>query len=60
MHGVLSIHQKCRFVSKVWKFHAQWNGTSNGTFQLHRPDPSHRAFGYCSCKKDAKERYWGL
>ena len=45
-------------VSKVWKFHAQWSPW-NGTFRLHRPDPSHRAFGYRSCKKDAKERYWG-
>ena len=24
-----------------------------------RPDPSHRAFGYYSCKQDTKERYWG-
>ena len=34
---------------------AQWNGT----FRLHRPDPIHRAFGYCCCKQDTKERYWG-
>ena len=34
---------------------AQWNGT----FRLHRPDPSNRTFGHCSCKQDAKERYWG-
>ena len=33
---------------------AQWNGT----FRLLRPDPSHLAFGYCSCKQDTKERYW--
>ena len=33
---------------------ARWNGT----FRLHRSDPSHRAFGYCSCQ-DTKERYWG-
>ena len=33
----------------------QWNGT----FRLHRPEPSHHAFGYCSCKQDTKERYWG-
>ena len=32
---------------------AQWNGT----FRLHRPDPSHRASGYCPCKEDTKERY---
>ena len=31
-----------------------------GTFRLHRPDPSHRAFGYCSWKEwDTKERCWG-
>ena len=34
---------------------AQWNGT----FRLHTPDPSHRTFGYCSCKQETKERYWG-
>ena len=34
---------------------AQWNGT----VRLHTPDPSHRAFGYCSCKQDTKELYWG-
>ena len=27
---------------------AHWNGT----FRLHRPDISHRVFGYCSCKQD--------
>ena len=27
---------------------------ANGTFWLHRPDISHRAFGYCSCKKDTR------
>ena len=31
--------------------HAQWNST----FRLHRQDPSHRAFGYCSWKKVALE-----
>ena len=34
----------------------------NGTIlwlRLHRPDPSHRAFGYCSCKQHTKERYMG-
>ena len=35
---------------------SQWNGT----FRLHRPNPSHRAFGYCFCKQDTKERYWGV
>ena len=34
---------------------SQWNDT----FRLHRPDPSHRTFGYCSCKQDTKERDWG-
>ena len=34
---------------------AQWNGT----LWLHRPDPSHRTFGYCFCKQDTKQRYWG-
>ena len=29
------------------------------TFRLHRPDPSHRAFGYCSCKQDTTGWYWG-
>ena len=41
----------------VWNFGnsaSQWNGT----FRLHRPNPSHRAFGYCSFKQDTKERYW--
>ena len=52
--GALSIYQKFRFeISEISR--AQWNGT----FRLHRPDPSHRAFGYCSCKKDTKERYKG-
>ena len=52
--GALSIQQKFRFeISEIPR--AQWNGT----FRLHRPDPSHRALGYCSCKQDTKERYWG-
>ena len=34
---------------------AQWNGT----LRLHRPDPSHRVFCYCSCKQDAEERFSG-
>ena len=29
----------------------------NGTFRLHRPDPSHHAFGYFY-KQDTKKRYW--
>ena len=49
----LSIPQKLRFeISEISR--AQWSGTS----RLHRPDPSHRAFGYCSCKQDTKWRYW--
>ena len=40
--GALSIQQKFRFeISEISR--AQWNGT----FRLHRPDPSHRAF--CDC-----------
>ena len=42
----------------VWNFghsHTQWHGT----FCLHRPDPSHCAFGYCSCKQDTENWYWG-
>ena len=46
---VLSIQQKFGKCPS-----AQWNGT----FRLHGPvDPSHRASGYCPCKKDTKERY---
>ena len=49
---VLSIQQKFRFeISEIQL--AQWSCT----FRFHRPDPSHRAFGYCSCKQDTKERY---
>ena len=40
--GALSIQQKFRFeISETLS--AQWNGT----FRLHRLDPSHRAFCYC-------------
>ena len=38
--GVLSIQQKFRF--KIWEIP---RAQSNGTFRLHRPDPSPRAFG---------------
>ena len=51
----LSIQQKFRFeISEIPL--AQWNGT----FRLHRPDPSHHVLlsGYCSCKHDAEEQYW--
>ena len=30
----------------------------NFSFRLHRPDPTCRAFGYCSCKQETKDRYW--
>ena len=37
--GALSIQQKYRFeISEISR--AQWNGT----FRLHRPDPSHRVW----------------
>ena len=50
----LSIQQKFRFeIAEISR--AQWNGT----FRWHRPHPSHHAFGYCSCKQDTTERYWG-
>ena len=53
-YWALSIQQKFRFeISEILR--VQWNGT----FRLHRPDPSHRALGYCSCKQDTEERYWG-
>ena len=48
---------KFRFEIQFRKFHVP-----NGTIlwlRLHRPYPSHRAFGYCSCKQDTKERYGG-
>ena len=49
----LSIQQKFRFeMSEIPR--SQWSGI----FRLHSPYPSHRAFGYCSCKQDTKERYW--
>ena len=50
----LSIQQKFRFeIPEI--FRVQWKGI----FRFHRPDQSHRALGYCSCKQDTKERYWG-
>ena len=53
--GALSIQQKFWCEKKILEIPcAQWNGT----FWLHRSDPSHHAFGYCSCKQDAKELYW--
>ena len=52
--GALSIQQKFPFkISEIPP--AEWNGT----FWLHRPNPSHQAFGYCSCKRDTKEGLWG-
>ena len=50
---VFGYHRRFPFnISEI----SQWNDT----FRLHRPDPSHRTFGYCSCKQDTKERDWGL
>ena len=50
----LFIQQKSPFeTSEILR--AKWNGT----FRLHRPDPSRRAFPYCSCKQETKEPYWG-
>ena len=50
---MLSIQQKFQF--EIWEIScAQWNGT----FRLHRPNLSHRAFDYCSCKQDTEEQYW--
>ena len=49
-----SIQQKFRFeISEISR------AQRKGTFRLHRPDPNHPAFGYCSCKQDTKERNWG-
>ena len=31
----------------------------NTLFLLHRPDPSHRTFSFCSRKQETKDRYWG-
>ena len=56
-----SIDYVCFPINKNLRFEiseiplSQWHGT----FRLRRPDPSHIAFGYCSCKQDTKERYWG-
>ena len=52
--GALSIWQTLRF-----EISENLRDQCNGTFRSHIPDPSHRAFGYCSCKQDTKERYWG-
>ena len=49
----VSIQEKFRFeISEIPR------AQCNGTFRLHRPDTSHCASGYCSCKQDTKERYW--
>ena len=49
----LSVQLKFRF--EIWDI---LRAQRNGTFRLHRPDTSHCASGYCSCKQDTKERYW--
>ena len=41
--------------SKFRKFHMP-----NQTVHSDCTDPSHGMFGYCSCKQDTKERYWGI
>ena len=51
---VLSIQQKFQF--EILEIPcAQWKCT----FQLHRPDPSHCAFHYFTCKQYTKEQYTG-
>ena len=53
-YGCFPINKNLRFeISEIPR--SQWNGT----FRLHKLVPSHRAFGYCSCKQNTKERYWG-
>ena len=53
-YGCFPINKNLRFeISEIPR--SQWNGT----FRLHKRVPSHRAFGYCSCKQNTKERYWG-
>ena len=51
---VLSIQQK--FCFKFQKFHVP---SGSPTFCLHRPNPSHWAFGYCPCQQNTEEQYWG-
>ena len=54
------VFNKGRFRFPVWRnfgnsTYTQWNGT----FRLHRPEPSNHAFGYCSCKQDTKTAVLG-
>ena len=42
----------------TYQGHFPFNKNST-TFQLHRPNPHHSAFCYCSCKEDTKDLYWG-
>ena len=49
-----AFHSKKILISNVGNLRAQWIGT----FWLHRPDPSYRAFRYCSCNQDTREQYW--
>ena len=42
-----------------WGLYQRPRSRINGTFQLQGADPSHRAFGYCFCTQDSKERSWG-
>ena len=42
---------------KFRKLHVP-NGTVH-SYCTDTPNASHRAFGYCSCKQDTKEQFWG-
>ena len=50
----LFIQQKFRFkISEIPR------AQLNGALRFNRPDPSHRAFGYCSYKQDTKKEILG-
>ena len=53
-----------RFNEVLGAFHCTkipvWNlGNFTCPMERYVPNPGHRAFGYCPCKQDTKERYWG-
>ena len=51
----LSIQQNFQFeISETSR--VQWNGT----FRLHRPDPSHRAFCYCDFSAHSNTKGGGI
>ena len=51
----LSIQQNFQFeISETSR--VQWNGT----FRLHRPDPSHRAFCYCGFSAHSNTKGGGI